>query len=927
MKRKLLVFSLPLLTLGIVSCGESPSVSSSSEEESTTSIVSSSQDATYSGQLPEFDPAGVRDSFIIHYHRTDAAYDKYALWIWDHGNGGEGAEYLPCAVDNYGSVSHYPLSTWSPGEWSKLDLGIIVKSKGDWSEKDPDGDRFVVMSDLTMDDNGNYSVWLWTGITAIYTTEVEYPYFVSRAYFKDFDNLVVASGNGSIKTVELYRDGQLIQTHGPNTEGARKLINIPLNEKADMAHSYKVKAIYDNDFAIEQPVDVSSLYEAPDFAEKYNYDGDDLGATYHSDSTDFKVWSPFSSSIELRIYDSGTPTALKDTGSDEFTAYPMTKGEKGVWSANVTGDLGGKYYTFFVKNYKYPNGREIVDPYARSAGINGVRGQIVDFSKTNPDNWDSFDKAIPYDPMSLTVYETHVADITSHETWKGTEMRRGKYLGMAEPNTELTVGETTVKTGFDHIKELGVNAVQLQPIFDQANDERPETYKFNWGYNPLNYNVLDGAYSSDPYNGYSRIREFKALVKAYHDADINIIMDVVYNHVNSVEGQHFDVLAPGYFFRYNSAGGLSNGSGCGNETASDRHMYHKYMVDSVKFWATEYKLGGFRFDLMALHDLDTMEDLAAELHKINPKLAVYGEPWTGGGTTLDETKQASQANGSKYVGYGQFNDQMRDAVVKSGMKPVRDLGVGYNKWSKNGIADLNYITYGLKGFTGMTVTESLKTVNYVSCHDNYTVNDRILAYENAMANEENFVPTTVEERAKMNFFSQSLAVLSQGTAFMLAGEEMLRSKYELTPDTLTVKERLDYAHNSYNTTDKIDGGVVNALDYGRKIAHPELFDNYQAIIRLKQDLTGLQQDIHKTAQDDNSKLVDVTYSKTNDQIFNAFKSDGHDYLIVYNCGYGELPTVDLSGYELVFDSDARDIALTSATPMSNFEIVVAKKAA
>ena len=927
MKRKLFVFSLPLLTMALAGCGEPASSSASSaSQEPPTPAQSSSKDATYSGDLPEFDPSGVRDSFIIHYHRTDARYDNYALWIWDHGNGGEGAEYLPCAVDSYGSVSYYPLSTWSPGNWSKLDLGIIVKSKGDWSEKDPDGDRYVVMSELTMDDNGNYSVWLWTGITAIYTTEVEFPYFVSRAYFKDFNTLVVTSGNGSIKTVELYRDGEKIQTYGPLTEGTRKMITVPLESKADMAHTYKVKAIYDNDFAIEQPVDVASLYETAEFAEKYNYLSEDLGATYTKEKTTFKVWSPFSTAIKLRIYDSGTPVALDAEGSDEHVERDMTQGEKGVWSAEVSGDLAGKYYTFVVSNHKYKN-KEIVDPYAKSAGINGVRGMIVDFDATDPEGWGSFDKAIEVDPKALTVYETHVADVTNHETWKGTESRRGKFLGMTEEGTVLKVGEKTVKTGFDHIKELGVNAVQLQPMFDHANDERPDKYKFNWGYNPLNYNVIEGSYSSDPYDGYARIREFKSLVKAYHDAGINVIMDVVYNHVNSVEGQNFDVLAPGYFFRYNSQGGLSNGSGCGNETASDRVMFRKFMIDSVNFWAKEYKLGGFRFDLMALHDMDTMKALAAELHAINPTLAVYGEPWTGGSTPLAESKQASQANGLKFEGYAQFNDAMRDTLVKSGMKPIKDLGFGFNKWTKPGIADLNGVSYGLKGFTGLTVPDSEKTINYVSCHDNFTINDRIVAYDDAMKAEVGYVPTTLAEREKMNLFSQSFALLSQGTSFMLAGEEMLRSKYEQTPENLTVKERLDYAHNSYNSTEAIDGGVVNAIDYGRKIDHPELFRAYKEMIKIKQTVEGLHQGIHKLADDDNSKLITVTFSKTNDQVFNSFKSGNYEYKIVYNAGFGDLPLVDLAGYELVFDSLARNQALTSATPMSNFEVVVARKAA
>lgn len=922
MKKKLFVFALPLLALGVTSCGGSPSSSSSASEsvpsEESSASTGSDSSASQSTGLPQYDPSEVRDSIAIHYHRDDGKYEDWALWIWDHGNGGEGAEYLAQAVDNYGSVFHYPLSTWSPGNWSKLDLGVIVKSKGSWSAKDPDGDRYIVTSDLALDDNGNYSVWLWTGITAIYKTEVEYPYFVSRAFFKNFNTISVASGNGKMSKVQLYKDRELLQTFGP-FETAKTSFEAELSEEASMAHSYHIVATYENGFEIENPVDVSTLYESPEFAREYNYDGDDLGAVYTAAKTTFKVWSPFSDAIELRIYDNGTPVRLDaQKGSDEYRATRMVKGEKGVWSAEVEGDLEGKYYTYAVTNYKF-KAKEIVDPYAKSAGINGVRGMIVDFSKTNPNGWDSFDKAIQVDPKALTVYETHVADLTTHETWTGTAAARGKFAGAHEAGTKYE----GLTTGFDHIKELGVNAVQFQPIFDHANDERPDKYKFNWGYNPLNYNVLEGAYSSDPYDGYARIREFKALVKDYHEAGINVIMDVVYNHVNSVEGLQFDVLAPGYFFRYNDQGGLSNGSGCGNETASDRAMFRKYMLDSTEFWAKEYKLGGFRFDLMALHDLETMDELADKLHEINPSLAVYGEPWTGGGTTLAADKQASQANGRYFEGYAQFNDIMRDALVRSGMKPVAEVGFGFDKWgTKGSLSDVATIRNGLKGITGNAVIDSDKTVNYVSCHDNYTINDRILAYENAKKLTEGKL-TTRAERAKMNFFSQSFALASQGISFFLAGEEMLRSKFELTDSAKTIAQRLDYAHNSYNSDDLFDGEVVNALDYSRKAEFPELFANYKALIELKQSLAGLHQSI-TSIQDPNHEVV---YDRTNyNELTSKFVSDGYEYKTVFAAGVGTLAAVDFAGYEMVFDSANRDIALTAETPMEAFEVLIARKA-
>ena len=933
MKKHLLLFLAPAFL--VASCGNqnpAPTPEASSGDSAETSASMPDSAASSEGGLPSFDPDKVSDSLIVHYHRTEGTYEDWALWIWDHGNGGEGSEYLPNALDDYGSVFAYPLSTWSPGNWSRLDLGVIVKSKGSWSAKDPDGDRYLVMSDLNMDENGNYSVWLWTGVTAIYKNEPAAPYYVDAVYFDGFETLKVVSGNGKFTQVDLYIDGVLGETFGPFDPGKDSLTT-PLSEPASLTHAYSVKVTYTPDCILEYNIDVSTLYESDDFQKQFNYDGDDLGCTINADETaTFKVWSPYSDGIDLKVYRSGAPTALDpENGEDEPVAtLAMTKGEKGVWSVDAPADLTGLYYTYDVHNYKYAS-KEIVDPYARSAGVNGVRGMIIDPSKANPLGWDDFDLACPYDPASLTVYETHVEDVTSHETWHGNEANRGKFLGMTEDNTFLEVGDDTVTTGLAHIKELGVNAVQLQPMFDHANDERPDHYAFNWGYNPLNYNVIEGAYSTDPYDGIVRIREFKTLVKTLHDNGINVIMDVVYNHVGSVEGQNFDVLVPGYYFRYNN-GALSNGSGCGNETASDHFMFRKFMIDSATYWMKEYKLGGFRFDLMALHDLETMEMLSAAVKEINPNAAVYGEPWTGGGTTLPADEQASQANGRFFNGYGQFNDQMRDALVRSGMKGRDELGYSLNKWSSLNLADAANVKNGLKGLTGNAVIDSQKTVNYVSCHDNFTLNDRVLAYEYAMTHDQKGEPldvkfdyTTRAERAQMNLLSQSYALLSQGTSFFLAGEEMLRSKYALTPEDKDEKARLDYAHNSYNTESGFDGAVVNALDYSRKAEFPDLYNNYRQMIALKKNLDCLHQHVYKQGSRDTRNLVEVKNNSSYNQIIATTKDEFREYKFVFTAGVGKCDTVDLDGFTYEFDSSGKRAELTAATPTEHFQILVVSR--
>lgn len=546
-----------------------------------------------------------------------------------------------------------------------------------------------------------------------------------------------------------------------------------------------------------------------------------------------KVWSPLSSEIELRIYENGTPTSVnKDLGNDEFVVHKMEKGEKGVFSVEVTGDLEGKYYTYVVTNSKYTKD-EIVDPYAKSTGVNGLRGMIVDFSKTNPIGWEDAEMN-DHSRTELTVYETHVADVTSSETWGGTKEKAKKFTGMYEEGTTYSEGGKTVKTGFDHIKDLGVNAVQLVPIFDQANDElKTDDKAFNWGYNPLNYNSLEGIYSSNPYDGYAKIREFKELVKAYNEAGINVIMDVVYNHVMTATKSNFDILMPEYYYRYDAKGSFANGSGCGNETASERSMVRKFIVDSTEFWAKEYHLGGFRFDLMALHDVETMNAVIKNLkEKVNENIFVHGEPWTGGTSPLDPIDAASQANLYKFEGYGAFNDKFRDALIKGGMSQPTEKGWAINLESVL-TGDEENVKRGISGKTGTINTDPLKSTAYVTCHDNYTLYDRIqAAYASADGSDTSQVPSD-EIIADLGTLSNAVVFTSQGTSFMLAGEEFLRSK--------------GGDHNSYDS-----GYKVNEHDYSRLIDFPEVYENYKNLIEFKQEFDGLH---FKTAEEIENNVI------------------------------------------------------------------------
>ena len=874
---------LPLLVacMCLSGCGGGSSSSSSSEESS-----SSSEIEYY--DPPTFDGEGI----YIHYQRPDMAYSNWSLWIWEDGY--DGAEFDFNGLDEYGAIAAYPLSQWSEAV-KDTKLGFIVKSRGEgnWTSKDPDGDRFIEFDDLEKDENDHYHIYLVSQDTNIYLNpDKEILEKITSAAFYSETEFAIRTNAPMIHVKAMEDDEVLVDE---DTSGLM-LYTYKLDHTASFEKLYSAVVTFESEKQIETSISIRALFATDAFDSQYTYDGDDLGAIVSTDkaSTTFKVWSPLSSEIKVRIYDSGTPLSLKnyddtatDTPSQEVV---MTKGEKGVFSATLEGNLSGKYYTYVVTNAYYQQ-FEIVDPYAKSSGVNGLRGMIVDFSLTNPSNWSEIEP-IQYDRKELAVYETHLVDITSSETWNGTEVNRLTYVGAYESGTTYTEGSTTVSTGFDHIKELGVNAVQIIPIFDQANDEVDKS--FNWGYNPLNYNVLEGSYSTNPFDGYQRIKEFKELVSTYNEAGINIIMDVVYNHVSGADKSNFDVLMPGYYYRYSADGSLSNGSGCGNETASEMPMFRKFMIDSATFWAKEYKLGGFRFDLMGLHDIETMNELTAACQQINPAITIYGEPWTGGTSTLKESESAVQKNATQFEGFGQFNDQMRDALIKGGLNAATDTG-WVSGTEKVLSTDLEKIEDGIGGVTSAVVANipADKTVNYVTCHDNYTLYDRLQA-----------AGITDEDTIKhMAVLANSIVFTSLGTSFMLAGEEFLRTKGGNS--------------NSYNASYE-----VNELDYSLKIKNADVFENYQKLIEFKTSTGALHLSDKAAIENfDCSSQNVISYTITDTATQQQFK-------IVHVNGYNSssLPTVDFEGYKLYLDTlNRQDLVLSGVTSLLPFETIIVSR--
>ena len=855
MKGKFII-SLILSSLLLAGCGSTTPTDDGETQYTPQDISARGLDLPT--EMPKLD----EPSFQIHYRRNDNKYKDWGIWLWDPAGEDNGEVDKFNYQDDFGVTAYYPISYTGANDNR---IGFIIRKLADWT-KDYGSDRFIDLTTMEKDENDCYKIYVFSGDGQIYSNPNKaMSDAITTCAFSDVENIKVETTNKAEKYV-LYKDNQPICSgEGMNS----KSFTIPLPDSdpsADMTAVYKVAVTFvKSQKTIFKVVSVANLYDSIEFNEAFTYNGE-LGALYTKNATTFKVWSPVSQSIKLRIYANGTPTSVSSTkGNDAYDEYEMTKGEKGVFSKQVAGDLQGKYYTYVVSNSNFTN-KEIVDPYAKSAGVNGLRGMIVDFSKTNPEGWNNI-TPLALDRNELTVWETHVADMTSHATWTGTEANRRKYLGMVEAGTTYTNNGKTVTTGFDHVKELGVNAVQILPFFDQANDE--VNYSFNWGYNPLNYNVLEGLYSSNPFDGYARINEFKQVVMEYNKIGVNIIMDVVYNHVNGADGSNFDVLMPGYYYRYNANGDLSNGSGCGNETASEMPMMRKFMIDSTKFLAEEYKLGGFRFDLMGLHDLRTMKELTAACKTVNPNIVIYGEPWTGGDSSMKNfsSNSAKQSNGNKYEGYGAFNDAMRDALIKGGLNSDSAQGWITNVVSVNA-TDVNVIKKGISGSTAANpeIVDPNKTVNYVTCHDNYTLFDRVQKATSMVDSEEDY--------KKMCVLANAVVFTSQGTAFMLAGEEMLRTKKGNS--------------NSYNAPD-----TINQYDYNRKIRFPQIFENYKALVKFKQEATQLHASTCQIQVDDLDGGAVLKYKVT---------SGNKEYMVIHCNGVGARTAIDLSAYEVYWDT-------------------------
>ena len=513
---------------------------------------------------------------------------------------------------------------------------------------------------------------------------------------------------------------------------------------------------------------------------------------YNGDKTEFSVWAPTAEAAQLKLYNSASDTVA-------FKTADMKLGKDGVWKIVVKEDVKGAFYAFQVKHAGEWL-EETAGIAAKAVGVNGWRGAVIDWAETNPEGW-AEDKSPEIKPSDIIVYEMHHRDFSVHQT-SGVS-NKGKYLALTEQGTKNPDG---LATGIDHLKELGVTYVQLLPSTDfiTVDEAHLENNQYNWGYDPFNYNAVEGSYSTDPFNPVTRIREFKQMIQSLHAAGFRVILDVVYNHTTDASKTGFERTMPGYFYRMTEDGSFHNGSGCGNETASERAMFRKYMIESLEWWMKEYHIDGFRFDLMAIHDIDTMNEISERLHAIDPSVVIYGEGWAAMAPAYPAEQIALKVNTHMLDRIGAFSDNIRDAV----RGPLGCENAGF----MDGVAgNKENIHFGIAGgvqHPQVTVerwtNNPLQHVSYVSCHDDHCLRDRL----------EEATKASEKKRLDMVKLAQTAVYTSQGLPFIFAGEELYRHKQGVK--------------NSYNKPDSI-----NAIDWTYKTRYKDLVDYYAALAAIR----------------------------------------------------------------------------------------------
>ncbi|WP_410989528.1 type I pullulanase [Bacillus cereus] len=718
---------------------------------------------------------------IIHYKEKLGNTKDWNLWLW--GENANGTSYQFTDEDEFGKYAKIKID----GDYNRV--GFIVRTN-EW-EKDG-GDRWIENIK-----DGRAEVWILSGDEKVYNSKPSSDLSIQKATIDGFHEITVTTNVPfNIKEKKIEIEGIKIKNITPydiNSGDITNKVKIITEQKIDLKQTYKVKI----ENLADTNTEIGKVIRSEEFDNLFYYGGNDLGNTYTPQHTKFRLWAPTASEAKLVTY---------KKWSDKIGAeINMQQGEKGTWTSELKGNQKGLFYTYKVKiGDKWT---EAVDPYVRAASVNGDKGAVVNLEETNPKKWKANKKPKFKNPEDAIIYELHVRDL-SIQPESGIK-QKGKYLGVTEKGTK---GPEGVKTGLDHIKDLGVTHVQFLPIFDYAsvNEETLNEPQYNWGYDPKNFNVPEGSYSTNPYEPTVRITELKQMVQTLHDNNLRVVMDVVYNHMYNAAESNFHKLVPGYYYRYNEDGTFANGTGVGNDTASERKMMRKFMIDSVTYWAKEYNLDGFRFDLMGIHDYETMNEIRKAVNQIDPSIILHGEGWDLN-TPLAAELKANQKNAEKMKGIAHFNDNIRDGL-KGSVFEEKENGFINGKENmedriKKGItAGIDYDT------NSSTYQDPEQVLTYVEAHDNHTLWDKL---------ELTNPGDSDEVRTQMHKLSSSILLTSQGIPFLHAGQEFMRTKYG--------------DHNSYKSPDSI-----NQMDWLRRATFNNEVDYMKGLIELRKKYSAFR---------------------------------------------------------------------------------------
>ncbi|WP_255298589.1 type I pullulanase [Brevibacillus dissolubilis] len=731
----------------------------------------------------------------IHYFRYDNHYEGWNLWMWPEGREGTAVEFTE--QDDFGKVATVQFT--DVAELKRI--GLIVRRSvpgNDWAEKEY-GERFI----SRYNEHGQTEIWLVQGESRLFyhRSDVDLSPKIVRATIDEWNQITLET-NYPFRLDDNRHAG--IRLSGPHV----RIKEVQPYRHEDGCLTNKVKIMTDSPLDWHKRYHVSvdgfgnacvepgKIIRSPEFDDQFYYSGHDLGSTYSLNRTKFRVWAPTAHEAKLVIY--------KAWDAPEGKEIPMQRSVKGTWVTSLTGNHDGLIYTYKVKIGDRWN--EAVDPYAKAVTVNGDRGVVINLGKTNPKNWKRYPKPPFTHPTDAIIYELHIRDLSIHPESGITH--KGKFLGLAEENT---TGPRGVKTGLNHIKDLGVTHVQLLPIYNYDTASVDETKldqpQYNWGYDPKNYNAPEGSYSTDPYRPEVRIRELKQMIQTLHNNGLRVIMDVVFNHTYTAHESNLGLLVPGYYYRYHEDGTFANGTGVGNDTASERLMMRKLIIDSVTYWAKEYDLDGFRFDLMGIHDVETMRQVRAALDQIDPSILIIGEGWDLH-TPLDPTQKACQANAYRMDRIGHFNDDIRDALKGS-------VFLGREGGFINGGPNMEpRIKKGIVGgihYSPQICTHSFQqpdqVVTYAEAHDNLTLWDKLI-----LTNPH----SSQEDLKRMHKLATSIILTSQGIAFLHAGQEFMRTK--------------GGDENSYRSPD-----IINQLDWERRAAFDQEVEYVKGLIQLRKN--------------------------------------------------------------------------------------------